>query len=102
MFETGRRWFRVPILKCVFLLTAGGVGSLCAVLGIAVDVLNQDGLQREQKTEEGNAVRRHSQTVYCSRKTKRMEGSLITTTDQERIKKTPEKNYTGKSNGRIQ
>lgn len=28
-------------------LTAGCVGSLCAVLGIAVDVLNQDSLSRE-------------------------------------------------------
>lgn len=35
---------RCANLKSIFLLTAGGVGSLCTILGIAVDVLNQDGL----------------------------------------------------------
>lgn len=29
-------------------LTARGVGCLCTVLGVTVDVLNQDGLQREK------------------------------------------------------
>ena len=35
----------------IFLLTARSVGSLCTVLGITVDVLNQDGLQRKKQKD---------------------------------------------------